>query len=70
MPKVRVYQCRKHDDENDPRQIRTRLATREQIERIGAEVIEESLAELDSAFLTPEDWTDKGFVPPSQRYKP
>jgi hypothetical protein len=60
MIQVSVYKFRKYDVMTDDYQYSTRLATREKIARIGAEIIPDSRREIDANLLD-DGWTKKNF---------
>jgi hypothetical protein len=55
-----VYRYRKHDINSDDYVYSTRMATRQKIEQIRADVLEDTEAEIDSS-LAPDGWTEKNF---------
>jgi len=65
MSKVTIYRFRKYDIQSDGNQISRRWGTREAIERICGEVMEETETEVDaSAVITDiEGLTVRGFDP-------
>lgn len=62
MTKVRVHRYRRYDIAIDDYRVSTRMATKEHIDRIGAEVIDGTEAEIDSSLLI-DGWTNKDFDP-------
>lgn len=62
MPKSKVYRYRRYDISIDDYRYSTRMATREHIDRIEAEIIPGTEAEIDDHHLT-DGWTKKDFDP-------
>lgn len=62
MATVQVYRYRVYDMSRDEYSTSTRMATKEQIERIRGEIIPGTEFQIDSAAIT-EGWTEKNFDP-------
>jgi hypothetical protein len=65
MSKVTIYRFSKYDIQNDGMQISRRWGTREAIERICGEVMEETATEVDASAVATgiEGLTVRGFDP-------
>lgn len=66
---VKVHRYRRYDTASDDYLNSTRMATLEQIERIGAEPVPGTEADVDPKFLT-DGWTAKDFNPEWQELTP
>jgi hypothetical protein len=62
MPNVKVFRFRKYDISIDDYVLSTRLATREQIDRLHAEIVPGTEILIDSQYVKDDGWTDKGFI--------
>jgi len=60
---VKVYRYRKYDITIDDYCYSTRMGTQQWIDRIQAERIEGTEAEIDEKLVTPEGYTAKDFEP-------
>jgi hypothetical protein len=65
MSKVTVYRFRDYDIATDEMKISRRWGTREAIQSIGAEVLEETCTEVNESVLKSDiaGFTDRGFDP-------
>ena len=63
MPTIRVYRFQKYASSLGVYVISTRMATREQIERVGAEIMPGTEADIDGHFVNADGWTERNFDP-------
>jgi hypothetical protein len=64
--KVRVYRYCRYIPQTDEIKQSTRMATKEKIKAIGAELIKDSERDIDADLVT-DGWTEKNFDPDWQR---
>lgn len=60
MANTVAYRYRIYDASEDEYRYSTRLATKEQIERIGGEIVGRGIS-MDPADLLPDGWTERNY---------